>query len=72
VPWQLDEDATPTPREVEQMAATLEGRHGALAFDVADFFAEFNGRRGDVARAWAWTVVAERVRRRANARISAA
>jgi hypothetical protein len=53
------------------MAATLEGRHGVLAHDVADFFAEFNGRRGDAARAWAWTAVGERVRRRAIARMTA-
>ena len=66
----LDEDVTPVPREVEQMAAVLEGRHGVLAVDVADFFADLNGRRGDAARAWAWTVVGERIRRRGTARMT--
>ena len=53
------------------MAAVLEGRHGVLAVDVADFFADLNGRRGDAARAWAWTVVGERIRSRSSARVTA-
>jgi hypothetical protein len=65
---QLDEDVTPTPREVDQMAAVLEGRHGVLAAQVADFFADFNERHGDAGRAWAWTVVGEHIRRRTDAR----
>jgi hypothetical protein len=66
-----EEDATPMPREVEQMAVALEGRHGVLAEDVADFFADFNGRRGDAMRAWAWTVVGDHIRRRSSARRNA-
>lgn len=67
--WHLDEDATPTPPEVEFMAAVLEGRHGGFAADVADFFASFHGQNGDAGRSWAWAGVAELVRQRAVARL---
>ncbi len=50
------------------MAAVLEGRHGVLAAQVADFFADFNERHGDAGRAWAWTVVREHIRKRTDAR----
>ena len=50
------------------MVSVLEGRHGAWAADVADFFATFHSLKGDAARSWAWAGVAEVARRRAEAR----
>jgi hypothetical protein len=67
--WQFHEDATPTPGEVEAMVAVLEGRHGALAADVAEFFSTLHSLKGDVGRSWAWASVAETVRARAEARL---
>jgi hypothetical protein len=64
------DDATPTPADVEVMTDVLEGRHGALAADVADFLSTFHGQRGDAGRSWAWAGVVERVRRRELARLS--
>lgn len=61
-------DATPALGEVETMVSVLEGRHGAWAADVADFFATFHSLKGDAARSWAWAGVAEVARRRAEAR----
>lgn len=66
--WHPDEDATPTPGEVETMAAVLEGRHGVLAAEVAEFFSELHSRSGDAGRCWAWAGVAETVRRREKMR----
>ena len=67
--WHPDNDATPTPRDVTFMAEVLEGRHGLLAAQVAEFFADYHGERGDAGRAWAWCGVAELVRNRERARI---
>ncbi len=67
--WHPDEDATPTPREVENMAAVLEGRHGRHAAEVADFFSIHHGQSGDAGRSWAWAGVAELVRQRERQRI---
>jgi hypothetical protein len=66
--WQPDEDTTPTPGEVVAMAAVLEGRHGRLAAEVAEFFSAFHSQRGDAGRSWAWNSVADTVRRRERAR----
>jgi hypothetical protein len=66
--WHPDEDTTPTPGEVETMAAVLEGRHGSYAADIADFFSEVHSRAGDAGRCWAWAGVAETVRRREKLR----
>ncbi|MEM7775873.1 MAG: hypothetical protein AAF732_09715 [Pseudomonadota bacterium] len=66
--WNPEDDATPTPEEVENMAATLEGRHGWHAADVADFFSSFHGQKGDAGRCWAWQGVAARVRQRVQKR----
>ena len=41
------------------MVEALEGRHGQLAADVADFFSTLHTLRGDAGRAWAWAGVAE-------------
>ncbi len=67
--WHPDEDATPTPREVEFMAAVLEGRHGRHAAEVADFFSTYHSQSGDAGRSWAWAGVAELVRKRERDRI---
>ncbi len=63
-------DVTPVLGEVETMVSVLEGRHGAWAADVADFFATFHSLKGDAPRSWAWAGVAEVARRRAEARES--
>jgi hypothetical protein len=62
-------DFTPTPRDVGAMAEVLEGRHGAFAAAIADFFATYHGEKGDAGRAWAWSGVAELVRHRERARL---
>ena len=67
--WHPDEDATPTPHEVENMAAVLEGRHGRYAAEVADFLSTYHGQGGDAGRSWAWAGVAELVRKRERQRI---
>lgn len=67
--WHPDVDATPTPGEVEMMAATLEGRHGVHAEHVAQFFTDWNAHNGDASRSWAWAAVTERVRKRTGTRM---
>ncbi len=69
--WHPDEDVTPTPRDVQVMAETLEGQHGALAADVAEFFSTFHSLHGDAGRCWAWAGVAETVRHREAERLKA-
>ena len=70
LPWQAGEDATPTPADVDFMAAVLEGRHGLYAADVAEFFASVHGEKGDAGRSWAWVGVARKVRVRERERMS--
>ena len=65
---QLHDDATPALGEVETMVSVLEGRHGAWAAEIADFFATFHTLKGDMGRSWAWAGVAEAARRRAEVR----
>jgi hypothetical protein len=67
--WHFQENATPTPGEVEAMVSVLEGRHGAWAADVAEFLSTFHSLKGDLGRAEAWAGVADRVRRRTEARL---
>jgi hypothetical protein len=67
--WQFDEDATPTPGEVEHMAHVLEGRHGCYAAEIADFLCQLHAQRGDAGRSWAWAGVAERVRKAERRRV---
>ncbi len=67
--WHPDEDVTPTPREVDNMASVLEGRHGLHAADVAEFFSSFHSHKGDAGRCWAWAGVAEKVRQRTRQRL---
>ena len=57
-------DLTPTPDEVEAVACLLEGNHGELAADVADFIATQHSLDGDAARSWAWTSVVDCIRER--------
>ncbi|HET6925652.1 MAG TPA: hypothetical protein VFI48_02175, partial [Hyphomicrobiaceae bacterium] len=68
--WHFQDDATPTPGEVEAMVAVLEGRHGVLAAEVAEFFSTLHSLKGDAGRSWAWAGVAELVRRRVAARLA--
>jgi hypothetical protein len=67
--WYPEADFTPTPRDVCAMAEVLEGRHGTLAAEIAEFFAVYHGEKGDAGRAWAWSGVAELVRNRERARL---
>jgi hypothetical protein len=67
--WPSNLDATPVPSDVEVVAATLEGQHGTLAADVADFLSAVHDQTGDAGRCWAWAGVAERVRKRAQERM---
>ena len=53
------------------MASVLEGRHGLLAAEIAEFFSTFHGQAGDAGRSWAWAGVAETVRRRLQSRLVA-
>lgn len=67
--WHPDEDVTPTPRDVDDMASVLEGRHGAHAAEVAEFFSSLHSVKGDAGRCWAWAGVAEKVRLRERRRL---
>lgn len=67
--WHPDQDATPTPKDVEFMASTLEARHGEHAANVAEFFSSMHGINGDAGRSWAWAGVAELVRQREKCRL---
>lgn len=66
--WHPNEDVTPTPQQVDNMACVLEGRHGHHAAGVAEFFSTFHSMEGDAGRSWAWAGVAELIRRREKAR----
>ena len=66
--WQFKGQEMPTQGEVDAMAAFLEGRHGMFAAEVAEFFAIAHSLKGDKSRCWAWSGVAETVRRKAEAR----
>lgn len=60
----IEPDITPPPQDLGAMAEVLEGKHGTHAAGIADFFALYHGQKGDAARSWAWTGVAELVRSR--------
>lgn len=57
--------------DAELMAVVLEGRHGAHAAEVADFFALLHRQLGDAKRSQAWAAVARMVRRREHERLMA-
>ncbi len=61
--------APPQLQDAELMAVVLEGRHGAFAAEVADFFALLHKQLGDASRSQAWGGVARMVRRRENDRL---
>lgn len=67
--WHFNGQSTPSPGEVDAMAAVLEGRHGVWAEDVAEFFATAHGLKGDKGRSSAWSGVADAVRRKAEERL---
>ncbi|MDX2201765.1 MAG: hypothetical protein NW223_03375 [Hyphomicrobiaceae bacterium] len=67
--WHFNGDALPSQGEVDAMAAVLESRHGMWAEEVAEFFATAHTLKGDKNRAWAWSGVAETVRRKAEERL---
>lgn len=64
-----DDDVTPTPSQVDEIASLLEGEHGSFAADVAEFFSTKHWIAGDAGRCWAWAGVADRVRSRTRERI---
>ena len=66
--WHPEEDATPTPQDVETMACVLEGRHGVHAIEVAEFFSTLHSIGNDAGRCWAWAGVAETIRKREKQR----
>jgi hypothetical protein len=57
-------DSLSTLQDAELMAVVLEGRHGAFAAEVAEFFALLHRQVGDASRSKAWGGVARQVRRR--------
>lgn len=61
-----------TLQDAELMAVVLEGRHGAFAAEVADFFALLHRQLGDGNRSKAWNGVARTVRKRTYDRLLAA
>ena len=66
--WHPEQGVTANPAEVDTMATVLEARHGALASEIAEFFATLHGHKGDAPRSWAWNIVAETIRRREQSR----
>lgn len=56
-------------RDSELMAVVLEGRHGSLAAEVAEFFAILHRQHGDPSRSKAWSGVAKLVRKREYERL---
>jgi hypothetical protein len=66
--WHPEQGVTSNPAEVDTMASVLEARHGALASEIAEFFAALHGHKGDAPRSWAWNIVAETIRRREQSR----
>lgn len=64
VQWSPDQGVSADAAEIDTMASVLEARHGALASEIAEFFASLHGHKGDAPRSWAWNVVAETIRRR--------
>lgn len=57
-------------REVEVMASVLEGRHGVLAVEIAEFLGAVHEQSGDTARAGSWYEVSLAIRRREADRLA--
>ena len=62
--WHPTEGSEASRQELESMACVLEGRHGAYAAEVAEFFATAHVISEDADRSRAWAQVAELVRLR--------
>jgi hypothetical protein len=62
-------DSLSTLQDADLMAVVLEGRHGAFAAEVAEFFSLLHRQIGDASRSKAWGGVARQVRRREYDRI---
>jgi len=56
--------------DYDAMARAVEAKHGLYAAEIADFFAAVHQENGDHDRSGAWADVAERVRERAEQRLS--
>lgn len=57
-------------REVEVMASVLEGRHGVLAVEIAEFLGAIHEQGGDNGRAGSWYEVSLAIRRREADRLA--
>lgn len=57
-------------REIAVMASVLEGRHGALAVEIAEFLGAVHEQGGDLPRAGSWYEVALEIRRRESDRLA--
>ncbi len=62
-------NSTMTGDELSSMALVLEGRHGCLAAEVAEFFASTHLQNSDRRRGVAWAQVADIVREREAKRL---
>jgi hypothetical protein len=60
--WHPTQGSEATRHELEAIACVLEGRHGVLAADVAEFFATAHVMARDAGRSRAWSKVATLVR----------
>lgn len=64
------DDPTPaSAQDVSSMVEVLEGQHGHLAAEVAEFFSCMHQVKGDAGRSWAWAGVAALVRKREEIRM---
>jgi hypothetical protein len=52
------------------MASVLEGRHGVLAVEIAEFLAAVHENAGDLPRAGSWYEVSLVIRRREGERVA--
>ena len=66
--WHPDAGGVASKGEIELMASVLEGRHGVLAADVAEFLASVHRQENDALRSRSWAIVAETVRQRERLR----
>jgi hypothetical protein len=66
--WHPEEASPAETSEIELMASVLEGRHGQLAAEIAEFLASVHRQSCDGPRMRAWSQVAERVRIRQRTR----
>jgi hypothetical protein len=67
--WHPEEGRNASPVEIELMASVLEGRHGVLAAEIAEFLAAVHREQNDPLRGRAWATVADAVRKREQQRL---